>query len=265
MSSRGGSLWNNPTLNLYLSRSHACGYLADRLAATLFVDPEVAMNDILYAFLMERGFRRSGGHVYCPYCPTCRACQAVRVPVVDYRLPRSMRRVWQRNQDLTVRMMLPAYTQERFELYRDYINGRHQGGPMANPSPDDFMDYLIAPWSTTRFVEFRQGERLLMVAVTDILPTALSAVYTFFRPDEAARSLGSYAILWQIHEALGLEKSHLYLGYWIAECQKMDYKARFQPLELYQGRQWVRFLRGPSAAPESSFGGEAEQDGSCAP
>ncbi|MEO5363372.1 MAG: arginyltransferase [Magnetococcus sp. DMHC-8] len=240
--------WNNPALNLFLSRPHDCGYLPERRAATLFVDPDVAMNDMLYAFLLERGFRRSGGHVYCHYCPACRACQAVRVPVADHLPSRSQRRVWQRNQDLSVRVLPAGFTQERFDLYRDYIAGRHQDGPMADPGPGDFSDYLIASWSMTRFVEFRRERRLVMVAVMDILPVGLSAVYTFFSPEEAARSLGTFAVLWQIRETLGLDKSHLYLGYWIAECQKMHYKSRFQPLEIHRGQQWVRFLCEPPVA-----------------
>lgn len=240
--------WDNPALNLFLSRPHECGYLPERRAATLFVDPDVAMNDTLYGFLVERGFRRSGTHVYCHYCPSCRACQAVRVPVADYTMSRNLRRIWQRNQDLTIRVLPAGFTQERFELYQRYLQGRHQDGPMANATPGDFSDYLLASWCMTRFVEFRKNNCLVMVAVTDILPTALSAVYTFFSPEERARSLGTYAILWQIRETIGLDKSHLYLGYWIADCQKMDYKARFQPMEMYQGQQWVQFLRESSDA-----------------
>jgi arginyl-tRNA--protein-N-Asp/Glu arginylyltransferase len=32
----------------------------------------------------------------------------------------------------------------------------------------------------------------------------------------------------------------VYLGYWIAGHDKMDYKRRFQPLEGFDGRQWRR-------------------------
>ncbi|MBF0183474.1 MAG: arginyltransferase [Magnetococcales bacterium] len=242
MNSVIGNPWHNPALNLLLSRPHPCGYLPDRSAATLFVDPAVAMDDALYAFLLERGFRRSGGHVYCHYCPGCRSCQAVRIPVASFEPSRSLRRIWRRNQDLTVRVLPAGFNRERFALYQDYIACRHGDGPMADPVPDDFTDYLLASWSMTRFVEFRADGRLLMVAVTDILPEALSAVYTFFAPDQAARSLGSYAILWQIRETLGLGRHHLYLGYWIAGCRKMLYKSRFQPLESFRGRQWLPFV-----------------------
>lgn len=232
-----------PKLNLFLSQSHDCGYWSGRRSATLFADPSVAMEDGLYAFLLEQGFRRSGKHVYRHHCVACCACIAVRVPVDDFSPKRSLRRVWQRNQDLSVHVLPASVTSERFHLYRSYIHARHHDGPMGHPEIQAFSEFLYAPWSTTRFVEFRKNDRLLMVAVMDILPEALSAVYTFFDPEEVARSLGTYAILWQIRKAQGLEKRHLYLGYWIENCQKMHYKARFQPLELYQEAKWVRMLQ----------------------
>ena len=71
-------------------------------------------------------------------------------------------------------------------------------------------------WSPTRFVEFRKDQRLLAVAVTDFCNAGLSAVYTFYDPDELARGLGTFAILRQIAIAREQGLSHLYLGFWIA-------------------------------------------------
>lgn len=243
---------NVARLNLYLSKPHACGYLLDRQASTLFADPAMPMNDTLYAFLMERSFRRSGNHVYRHHCDDCQACMAVRVPVAEFSLSRSLRRVWHRNQDLTIRVLPATPTQERFNLYQRYVNGRHPDGPMSHPTFEDFAEFLLSSWSMTRFVEFRQENRLLMVAVVDILPMAFSAVYTFFDPDESSRSLGTHAVLWQIEESKGLNKPHLYLGYWIDNCQKMYYKSRFQPLELYQSQRWVRVGRDGNTLKEIS-------------
>ena len=79
------------------------------------------------------------------------------------------------------------------------------------------------------------------VAVTDVLPNALSAVYTFFDPGQSARSPGTFAILWQIAEAHRRGLAHLYLGYWIGACRKMSYKERFRPIEAWDGRQWRRY------------------------
>ena len=42
---------------------------------------------------------------------------------------------------------------------------------------------------------------------------------------------GTLAVLLQIQLAQQMGLDHLYLGYWIADCQKMSYKTKYQPLE----------------------------------
>ncbi len=226
-------------LDLFLTPPHDCGYIARQQAATLFVDPKQRLDDGLYEYLLERGFRRSGNHVYRPYCADCSACIPVRIPVDLFQPSRNMRRVLRRNRDLRVSVSKPGYGEAVFDLYRRYLNHRHANGPMENPKPEDFLDFLTSWWCQSRFVEFWSGDRLLMVAVTDYLPKALSSVYTFFDPRESSRSLGTRAILWQIEESRRRRKSRLYLGYWIKSCQKMSYKARFRPLEIHRGAQWL--------------------------
>ena len=77
------------------------------------------------------------------------------------------------------------------------------------------------------------------MAVSDVLDTGLSAVYTFFDPQLEKRSLGNFAILWQIEQARSLGLGHLYLGYWIKNCAKMDYKSTFRPLEMLSEGKWL--------------------------
>src|SRR3546814_12302156 len=69
---------------------------------------------------------------------------------------------------------------EHFTLYQRYLGARHAGAGMDNPAPEDFDQFLRSRWSQTRFLELRRGKRLRAVAVTDELPTALSAVSPFF-------------------------------------------------------------------------------------
>jgi len=135
-------------------------------------------------------------------------------------------------------MVKAGYSEEYFELYRNYLNIRHGDGEMSNPKPDDFKQFLYCEWSNTYFLEIRKNERLLAVAVTDVTPSGLSAVYTYFDPSEAKRSLGNLCILQQIQYAQYLQLEYLYMGYWIKDCQKMKYKANFQPLETFVDNLW---------------------------
>ncbi|MFA5628319.1 MAG: arginyltransferase [Thiohalomonadaceae bacterium] len=226
-------------LAFYASPVHECSYFTGREAITLFPDPHAPMGALVYSALAETGFRRSGNFVYRPQCPACRACIPARLPVAEFLSNRSQRRAWQRNQDLSVTILPTEYHKEHYLLYRDYIQSRHTGGGMDVDGPSCYMEFLASKWMETQFIEFRQQDgRLLMVAVIDMLENGLSAVYTFFDPKEIRRSLGTYAVLWQIEEARRQQLPHVYLGYWIDQSPQMAYKKNFQPLEIYTHGQW---------------------------
>jgi len=90
-------------------------------------------------------------------------------------------------------------------------------------------------------VEFRNDDRLFCVAVIDMLPHGISAVYTFFDPEMSGLSPGVLAILWQINQAKILGLTWLYLGYWVQGCKKMDYKQDYRPVQVYSGGVWKEF------------------------
>ncbi len=226
-------------LVFYASPPHECSYLEERQAVTLFADPHAPMHTELYGALINVGFRRSGEYVYRPRCRTCDACRPARVPVERFSPDRAQRRAWRANADLSVRAVEPAFHDEYYELYRRYLSTRHRDGGMDVDEPERFMEFLGSSWCRTEFVEFRAGNRLVAVAVTDLLPEGLSAVYTFFDPAEARRGLGTYAVLWQIEAARRHGLHWLYLGYWIKESPKMAYKGRFRPLEIMRGGRWI--------------------------
>jgi arginine-tRNA-protein transferase len=247
---------------LYLTAAHGCSYLPGRTAQTLFLDPTTDPDPALYQRLLETGFRRSGNHVYRPQCPGCSACVPVRIPVDAFRPRRSQRRAWQRNRHgIEVRLRAPAFDPEHYALYRRYTSGRHPRGGMADADPGQYLDFLTTEWCSTRFAEFRREGELLAVAVTDLLPDALSAVYTFFGPEHSRASPGVFAILWQIAEARRRGLAHLYLGYWIAASDKMRYKDEYRPLEWWDGVGWRRCEPGealgiPAAAARVSGAGD---------
>ncbi len=222
----------------YLSPPHTCAYHEDRSSSSLFMDPEVILDEQGYSVMLQQGFRRSGNLVYRPHCENCHACIAVRIPVLQFKATRAQKRTLKRNRDLVIYECPTKFNAEHFDLYQRYQHGRHRGGGMDDPDPGNYTRFLCTQHCQTRFIEFRADNKLLAIAVTDYVSDALSAVYTFFDPDEAARSLGTQAILWQIEHARELGLTHLYLGYWINDCQKMTYKTRFQPLELYVHDRW---------------------------
>ena len=170
---------------------------------------------------IKLGYRRSGDFIYRPHCTGCEECRPCRIPVAQFSPRRNQQRCLKSNQDLSLNIVKAHYSDEYFELYRDYLNARHGDGEMSNPVPDDFEKFLYSDWSNTYFLEARKDERLLAVAVTDVTPSGLSAVYTYFDPAESKRGLGNFCILQQIHHTQLMQLDHLYMGYWINDCQKM--------------------------------------------
>ncbi|PIE82844.1 MAG: arginyltransferase [Candidatus Contendobacter odensis] len=231
------SLYN---LRMFLTTDYACNYLSDRQARNLVADPDVA-NNVLYTQLAHLGFRRSGNHIYRPHCRGCKACRSLRIPVEHFRPNRSQRRVLMRNQDLQVAVMDATFQDEHFDLFAHYVAKRHAKAGMDPAEPEDYWSFVNSLWCSTKLYEVRCGQRLLAIAVTDYLDDGLSAVYTFFDPQEHVRGLGTFAILQQIAEAKRKGLQWVYLGYWIENCDKMVYKKRFNPHEIYiaEGWRWI--------------------------
>ena len=226
-------------LDFYLTPPHPCSYLDRNDAQTLFADPRRIITSASYQHLSDQGFRRSGAHLYRPRCNHCSACIAVRVPVQSFRANRTQRRALKRNNDLRISVEPAQFTQRYFHVYERYISMRHADGDMFPATEDQFKSFLLSAWADTLFVCAYEGDRLLSVAVTDRLNDGLSAVYTFFEPNESARSLGVFSILQQLELCKTLGLSHLYLGYWIKESSKMAYKSQYRPLQMFIDGRWL--------------------------
>lgn len=224
-------------IRCFITLPFACSYLPQREARNVIVDPELPLTPALLGGLLDIGFRRSGEHLYRPNCDGCHACIALRLSSHTFRPDRSQRRNWQKNQGLE-QHTTTGLSDEQFDLYQRYINRRHSDSSMANTSMAECRNFLTAAGIDTRFHEFRLQGRIIAVAVTDHTPHGLSAVYTFYDPGLEQRGLGTYAILWQLHQARQLQLPWLYLGYWISECDKMSYKNRFKPAQGFIENRW---------------------------
>ncbi|MGH8321469.1 MAG: arginyltransferase [Gammaproteobacteria bacterium] len=230
-------------VSLFLSPEHACTYLPGKTARTIFLDPRATSKNSVYSGLIQQGFRRSGPYLYRPVCEHCHACVPVRIPVRDFQPDRGQRRTWKQNQDLSVYVRPAEFISEHFALYQRYMAWKHPGGGMDHATPTDYVNFLMGHGSTSFLAELRLNGQLLAVAVVDTLDDALSATYTFYMPELPRRSLGTFAILWEIGEAWRRGLEWLYLGYWVAASRKMAYKNRFRPFEQLTRDGWERVPR----------------------
>ncbi|MBC7161424.1 arginyltransferase [Immundisolibacter sp.] len=229
-------------LFFFSTEPQTCSYLPDREAVMLFADPNKVIDTETYARLIDYGFRRSGDNVYRPHCRGCTACVPVRIPVADFLPDRAQRRAWQRNQDLTVSRARTEFGPEHLDLYHRYQVARHDGRAGVRDAREQ-LEFLRSRFIDTSSLEYRLDGRLVMVSVIDQMPQGLSAVYTFYEADDAAlarRSLGTFGVLRLIEECRKRNLPWLYLGYWIADSEKMAYKSRYQPLHAYQHGRWER-------------------------
>lgn len=230
---------------LYRSGGHRCSYLPERVARTLFVDPDLFKDPGIYGALQRSGFRRSGRDIYKPDCENCTSCIPTRIAVNRFRPRRSQRRLLRANGDRFAASWAPAcFKDEYFQLYRRYLDRRHGDGDMANPEPDDFSRFLLSGWGDTRFLRLHDKQQLVAVAVTDFTHDAGSAVYTFFDPNYEPFAPGVYCLLTQITELQRIGMEWLYLGFWVPGCNKMEYKVGFRPIQLLLQGNWVEFERG---------------------
>jgi arginine-tRNA-protein transferase len=223
----------------YTTAPLPCPYLPGRTERKIVTELTGPDAEALHDRLSRAGFRRSHNIAYSPVCPGCTACIPIRIRVAEFEPNRTQRKLDRVNGDIAGFEMPSRATAEQFALFQRYQQARHGEGDMAAMGFYDYRAMVEDTPITTGMVEFRDAEdRLVGACLTDWLSDGLSAVYSFFDPAEARRSLGSWAILWLISRARALGMPYVYLGYWVPESRKMAYKSRFRPSEVLISGAW---------------------------
>jgi len=237
-------LFPSARLRFFLTAPSPCPYLPGRSERKVFAHLPLSEGAIANDSLSQVGFRRSQNIAYRPACESCDACVSARIPVRDYEFSRSERRVLDRNADFSRHVVEAEATMEQFELLRRYLLVRHAEGGMAEMGWPDYVAMVEDTAVRTHLVEYRLPSHdkgpgdLVACALVDRLADGLSLVYSFFEPDLARRSLGSFIILDHVQQARTDAIAFVYLGYWVSGSAKMAYKARFDPIEILRPYGW---------------------------
>ncbi len=218
-----------------------CPYLPGKLEKKVVTLLAGKDPDHLHNTLSLAGFRRSQDLAYRPACESCNACIPIRVAARRFELKKQWRRIWNKNDDLIAKEIPSIATEEHFVLFSRYLKSRHNEGGMSDMDYNDYKAMVEDSPVNSRLTEFRNSNGVLVaVCLTDQMDDGMSLVYSFYEPDEAKRSLGSYLILWHIIRTKSEGQQYVYLGYWIEASPKMSYKSRFAPCEILTKDGWAQ-------------------------
>jgi len=225
-------------IQFYTTTTYNCSYIDKMDAKSLVVTPYKSINQNTFQDLIEKGFRRSGQYIYKPSCKSCTACIPIRLPVQKFLFSKTQKRIYKKHEYFKVQEVPLTFKQKHFDLYLKYQNKRHSYINNDQNNLDDYNDFLIKSNVKSKLIEFWDGDLLKIVSIVDIVSDGISAVYTFYDPDDEKVSYGTYSIIWLINWCKAQQLKYMYLGYWIGECNKMKYKTNFKPYELYIKGYW---------------------------
>ena len=239
--------------DVYVARPVVCPYLPDLQEGKLLVPLDGDDPAGRYDILIFNGFRRSHRWAYRPKCVGCTACVAVRIDAQAFAASRSQRRAANRAAALQLRCGPAKSDPEAEALLIDYIQARHADGSMASMGPSDVASMIEDTTVRSELWRLRDPSGVLVAwMLVDVVADGVSLVYSAFLPERARDSIGVALVLRAVDEANARGLPHVYLGYWVQGCRKMEYKAAFSALQAFGASGW-RPLRPPAPPAKESI------------
>lgn len=210
-----------------------CAYLPDRNWNLLYLDGFGNSANLPYGEMLDFGFRRNGHYLYRPDCSGCESCLVIRLDVKQFTPTRGQKRIFRKGcERFRWELKDPSFSNQKLELLRRYGIWKHEEVMCDTPSHYESFFVESCLGNQTKELSLFVGDRLIGVATFDLLDDVLSAVYTYYDPEEANFSPGIFAILWEIDYARHLGLRYFYPGLYIEESSAMSYKRNFGPNEI---------------------------------
>jgi arginine-tRNA-protein transferase len=243
-----------------------CAYLKDRFH-NLYYFTSDKISGKQYKLFLDDGFRRSGKFIYKPFCINCYECQILRIPLHAFKKSKSQRRIWKRLIDrIQYKIRKPLFTIEKLSLYYRYLNVIHKDSfyedikdfhkihhnimnkllnknlelnkeehfflePLKKNYQSFFIETCLENDLTKELLIF-ENQKLIGVGIFDLADDYWSSVYFFYDPDYSQYSLGNFSVLLEMEIAKQQGFNYYYPGYYIENCDKMNYKKNFRPNEI---------------------------------
>lgn len=211
-----------------------CPYLPEKLSRMEYKFIQNCSKE-LNQDLVNRGWRRFGSYFSRPICEDCNECVGLRVDALNFTLSKSHKRVIRKNADTQIIIKKPNLSNEHLflhEKYHDFMRDKRGWKINSLDFRQYFNLYVDGAFDFGYELDFFIGEKLICVDLIDILKDGISSIYCFYDPEFNDLSLGKFSLLNEIAIAKTRGLPYIYLGYFVAGCKSLRYKADYTPNEI---------------------------------
>ena len=222
----------------FLEEDKQCSYYDDKICDIRYKYMESCSSEEQEQML-QRGWRRFGNMHFVPECKDCHECKTIRIDISKYKFSKSERRIFNKNKNTNVYMQKPTVTLEHIELFNKYHKNMEskKNWNENNIDVDEYVkSYVNGAHDYGKEILYFIDDKLVAVALADVVDGALSSVYCYYDHDYEHLSLGKFSILAQLSIAKQSNIPYVYLGYWIKDHFSMGYKENYKPFEILQNR-----------------------------